>query len=255
MNATHGIPTKALLAALASVTLIAGAAAAATQKIKVIKLTGDASPGSVASAYGSIWVASHSGLGVYRFDPRTNRLLKWIRVGENQCVDLTAGAGAMWVWNCSGETGSGLVYEISARTDRVVRRLNGMYGTFGDGSLWTQSEDWTKVLRVDPRSGLTVARIPLPIPVPATGHVFPAAVCYGSLWSVADTTVIRYDTATNKVAAVIPLLGRSVRPPATAVGSTPTTQLARRTRSSSRISPVFTASTQARIRPRNFRFL
>jgi ligand-binding sensor domain-containing protein len=163
--------------------------------------------GPIAWGYGSIWAASHVGQDVYRINPRTNKVVKRINVGENQCVGLTTGAGAVWVWNCAGETGRGVVYKIDPRTNRVVSHLNGMYGTFGDGSLWTQSQDWTRLLRVDPRSDVVLASIKLPIPLPATGHVFPAAVCDGSLWSVADTAVVRYDTATNKVAGVIQLPG------------------------------------------------
>jgi hypothetical protein len=116
-----------------------------------------------------------------------------------------AGAGAVWVWNCSGETGEGIVYEINARKNRVVDHLAKLYGTFGDGSLWAQSEDWTRLERIDPKSHLVLRKIKLPISLPASGHVFPAAFCGGSIWSVADTAVIRYDTAKNAVAAVITL--------------------------------------------------
>jgi hypothetical protein len=204
---TRTLVVAALCAAPAAASATTTRLASPTAGVTKIRLSQGVWPGSILSAYGSIWVASHVGMGVYRLSPRTGRITKWIHVGENQCVDLTAGAGAVWVWNCSGETGVGMAYEIDVRTNHVVDRFEGMYGTYGAGSLWTQSQDWTRLLRVDPRSHVVLARINLPIPLPATGHVFPAAVCDGSLWSVADTSVIRYHTATNAVAAVIALPG------------------------------------------------
>jgi outer membrane protein assembly factor BamB len=193
-------------AAVAGICAVVASPATAPATTRIHLSHGDW-PGSVTSAFGSIWVASHVGTGLYRFNPRTNRLVKWIRIGENQCVDLVAGGGSIWVSNCSGETGHGVVYQVSPKTNRVIGHLSGQAGTFGDGSLWTQSQDFTRLLRVDPKSHLVLARIKLPTPLPTSGHVFPAAVCGGSEWSVADTEVIRYDTATNTVAAVIQLPG------------------------------------------------
>jgi hypothetical protein len=162
-------------------------------------------PGSVLKAFGSIWVADHVGGYVYRINPRTNKKIRKIYVGENQCVDLIAGGGNVWDWNCSGETGMGLVREISPRKNKVIHYLKKQYGTFGDGSLWAQTQDWKTLQRIDPKSRVVLQSIKLPIPLPATGHVFPAAVCAGSVWSVADTSVIRYSTATNTVSQVISL--------------------------------------------------
>jgi hypothetical protein len=196
---------RTLIGMMLAAAVVAAVASASPAPVTRIRLPGGGRPGSVLSAYGSIWVASHEGVGVYRIDPRTNRVITWIKVGENQCVDLSAGAGVIWVWNCSGETGYGIAYEIDARTNRVIGRISGMYGMYGAGSLWTQSQDWKELWRVDPRSHVVLARIKLPIPLPADGHVFPAAICAGSLWSVADTAVIRYDVATNTVASVIQL--------------------------------------------------
>jgi streptogramin lyase len=200
----------AVIVALVSAATATGAAASSTATAKVqvtkIHLRGNpADPGSVLSAYGSIWVASHVGTGLFRIDPRTNHVLKVINVGENQCVDLIAGGGKIWDWNCSGETGRGIVYEIDPRKNKVIGHFPKMYGTFGDGSLWAQSQDWTHLLRIDPKSHVKLASIKLPIPLPATGHVFPAAVCGGSVWSIADTSVVRYSTATNAVDQVISL--------------------------------------------------
>jgi streptogramin lyase len=199
----------ALIAVLASAVLVGGAAASSTTAtnthVKKIRVGMGVGTGSVLKAFGSIWVASHVGNYLYRINPRTNHVIKSIYVGENQCVDLIAGAGNIWDWNCSGETGMGIVREISPRKNRVIHMLRKMYGTFGDGSLWAQSQDWKTLERIDPTSRVVLKQIKLPIPLPESGHVFPAAVCDGSVWSVADTSVIRYSTATNTVDQVISL--------------------------------------------------
>jgi hypothetical protein len=132
-------------------------------------------------------------------------VIKTIYIGENQCVDLVAGGGKVWDWNCSGETGLGIVREISPKKNRVIHAWKKLYGIFGDGSLWAQTQDWKYLERIDPKSHVVLKQIKLPIPLPESGHVFPAAVCAGSVWSVADTSVIRYSTATNTVTQVIPL--------------------------------------------------
>jgi streptogramin lyase len=197
----------ALIVAVASAVMVTGAAASSTTAAKVRKIyvSPGVGTGSVLKAFGSIWVASHVGNYVYRINPHTNHVIKAIYVGENQCVDLIAGGGNVWDWNCSGETGVGIVREISPRKNKVVGFLKKLYGTFGDGSLWAQTQDWKTLERIDPKSKQVLVSIKLPIPLPESGHVFPAAVCDGSVWSIADTSVIRYSTATNKVLQVIPL--------------------------------------------------
>jgi streptogramin lyase len=201
----------ALVIALASAAMVTGASASGTTAAKVhvkkILVAAGVGTGSVLNAYGSIWVAAHVGTYLYRINPHTNHVIKSINIGENQCVDLVAGGGKIWDWNCSGETGSGVVREINPRTNRVIRLLPKMYGTFGDGSLWAQTQDWKTLERIDPKSRVVLKQIKLPIPLPESGHVFPAAVCAGSVWSVADTSVIRYSTATNTVSRVISLPG------------------------------------------------
>jgi hypothetical protein len=201
----------ALIAVLAAAVLVGGAAASSTTatntRVKKIHLPVGVGAGSVLKAFGSIWVADHVGGYVYRINPRTNKVIKAIYVGENQCVDLIAGGGNVWDWNCSGETGTGIVREISPRKNKVIHYLKKLYGTFGDGSLWAQTQDWKTLERIDPKSRVVLASIKLPIPLPESGHVFPAAVCYGSVWLVADTSVIRDSTATNKVGPVISLPG------------------------------------------------
>jgi streptogramin lyase len=79
---------------------------------------------------------------------------------------------------------------------------NTVQGTFGAGSLWVCSGDWTAaadvVLRVDPETNRVVDRIPVDSPTSlAFGH--------GSVWatSAGHGTVSRIDPKTGEVAAEI----------------------------------------------------
>jgi streptogramin lyase len=199
-NITRGVPIAALAAAI-----LALSALAASPGVKVIRLKG--LPDSVTSAYGSVWVSSHVGKYLYRINPGTNRVVKSIWVGENQCLPLASGAGAIWVPNCAGETGHAYVYEISAKHNKVIHRINAQGVVFGDNSVWTMAGDQTTLLRIDPRSRLTLARITIPTGPVGDYGPFVAADCDGSLWLNADTAEVRIDTATNKVTAVIQLPG------------------------------------------------
>ena len=120
----------ALVVVLAFAVMVAGVSAssatATKTRVKKIQVAAGVGTGSVLKAFGSIWVASHVGNYLYRINPHTNKVIKAINVGENQCVDLIAGGGNVWDWNCSGETGVGIVREISPRTNKVTHLLRKM---------------------------------------------------------------------------------------------------------------------------------
>ena len=91
--------------------------------------------------------------------------------------------------------------------EEAVIRLKGFSAntvevTFGAGSLWVSSGDWTAaadvVLRVDPETNRVVDRIPVDSP---TGLAFG----HGSVWatSAGDGTVSRIDPETGEVSAEI----------------------------------------------------
>jgi outer membrane protein assembly factor BamB len=161
--------------------------------------------GSVASADGAIWVGSHSGVGIYRIDPQTNRLTAFIRVGEGQCLPTTAALHRLWVTNCWGDQGQAYVYEVDTSTNRVVHRYDGASTAYGDGSLWMGSDDRTALLRIDPATRQVIARIKLPEIDGLRFGAFVAAECGGAVWLDANLSEIKVDAATNRVAAVIKL--------------------------------------------------
>jgi hypothetical protein len=170
-----------------------------------ILMAGDPFVGSVASADGAIWIGTHTGVGMYRIDPQTNRLTAFVRIGEGQCLPIAAGAGKLWVTNCAGNAGVAYVYEIDASANKVVHRYDGISAAYGDGSLWMRSVDGTELFRIDPASQQVIARIKLPALANQRYGPFVAADCGGTVWLNANTSEVKIDAATNRVAAVIKL--------------------------------------------------
>ena len=145
---------------------------------------------------------------IWRIDPATN--------GSGAC---RCGAGrSRWLWPCQG----GAVWSAN-HDDGTLRRLAAAPGPWrppstsvephgmamAPGAIWVADAHHQAVLRVDPASGRTVARIPVgfePGPLAAT----PAAV-----WVARATDpdlppgpVVRIDPASNRVTAEVPVGGR-----------------------------------------------
>lgn len=176
------------------VAVFTAVAGAATPKRVTIRQVGYA--GDLAVGFNSVWAPDHRGGVLYRINHATNRV-KAIEVGESLCGLPAFGGGAVWIWGCD----SNVTYEVDPSTNRVVAQRRGGNPAFGDGSLWTLSPAGA-VLRIDPRSGLTLATI-----TADTTNGGPALAAAGSMWIEADDAVTRIDLQTNKVKAVIPLPG------------------------------------------------
>jgi hypothetical protein len=194
------------LAATVAVLAVGGAAAASP-----VTFTTPGAPAHLLIAYGSVWVAGHYG-DVYRLNPRTNRRVATIAVPSPLCLQPAAGAGSLWISGCTGLTGVDKSYRIDPGTRRVVGTVNGGAPFFGAGSLWTTTSTSAtpSVLRLDPRTGLTLTTIPIKIDVSPGGGLIPFAIIDGSLWAMTDTAVARIDTATNQLSAIIALPGAKV---------------------------------------------
>jgi YVTN family beta-propeller protein len=134
-----------------------------------------AEPTGIAASRGTVWVVSADAaapaVAVTRIDPRfdtvTTRHLDNVVAGGSGTVVATS--AAVWV-----APSSGLLSRLSARTGRVLRRIDpGTSPTgvaAGGGALWLANSDADTVTRVDP-TGLTT-----PIPV-GRG---PAALAFGA---------------------------------------------------------------------------
>jgi YVTN family beta-propeller protein len=128
-------------------------------------------PSGVALLDGFVWVAAEGAVGlgknergVVKIDPQTNEVIDTVPVRD--ALDITAGAGALWV--TSSEGSNGVIRRIDPATDQVVATiLVGDYPSnveFGLGAVWVTSNysgdpPAGAVVRVDPMTNEVVANI------------------------------------------------------------------------------------------------
>jgi YVTN family beta-propeller protein len=151
-------------------------------------------PSGLAFGGGSLWVAGGDDGAVVQVDPRANRVVQRIRVG-NGLRAVAVGHGAVWAATAL----DGEVVRIDLRSGRVTRRIavggQPVALATGAGAVWVAAEESGTVARIDPRSGEVTAAI-------AVGNG-PSAVTVGlgAVWSAnrQDGTVSRIDPATNRV--------------------------------------------------------
>lgn len=154
----------------------------------------------IATGAGAVWATGRFGRwGVYRIDPRRNRVTAFIRLPPTPVV-ITVAYGQVWV----GEprAGPAVVFRINPRTNRVSGPpievgTGGGWMVAGFGALWVTNGDSNgSVSRINPATG-TVTRTLTNIPgVTAAGA--------GSLWGMGNYGgIYRVDPATGQVTATI----------------------------------------------------
>jgi YVTN family beta-propeller protein len=161
-------------------------------------------PKQLAVGAGSVWaLASYS---LLRIDPATNKAT--LVDADWELVDggLTVAGG--WVW-LSGRAYPGVqpIVRVNPATNRkadtVPTDADGALAA-GGGSIWQASSVTQSIHRLDPRSGRTLAEIPLGV-VPK--HLTAGD---GSLWVGSDSgRVTRIDMATNTVTGTFQVGGRA----------------------------------------------
>jgi len=207
-----------------------GAAQAPPQPVQAEMHVGrDAAPPLVAA--GAVWVANEADGTVSRIDPRANKVVATIQIGDPQ-VMVAAGCGPgsvhsfmyFTLLNRRCDVPSSLTWDgrslwaadnvapgldrIDPGTNRVVQRIALDADPFdlawGYGSLWVSSyfHEPRELLRVDPATGQVLATI-TDVTLGATG----LAVGDGAVWvaSTYGNLVARIDPATNRVIATIPV--------------------------------------------------
>jgi YVTN family beta-propeller protein len=189
----------------------------------------DAAPPLVAA--GAVWVANEADGTVSRIDPKANKVVATILIGDPQ-VMVAAGCGPgsvhsfmyFTLLNRRCDIPSSLTWDgrsvwaadnvapgldrIDPGTNRVVQRIALDADPFdlawGYGSLWVSSyfHEPRELLRVDPATGQVLATI-TDVTLGATG----LAVGDGAVWvaSTYGNLVARIDPATNRVIATIPV--------------------------------------------------
>jgi DNA-binding beta-propeller fold protein YncE len=175
--------------------------------------TGGKPPSGITTGAGAVWATSpgrHP--GVYRIDPRTNRVTSFIRLPPTP-TGITVAHGRVWV--TVAKEGPGIVVRIDPRTNRISGppiRVGAGPGEIvsSAGTLWvTNSDNPGGVSRINPATGAVAKGRGSPwggtdslgnakvIRVDAAGA--------GSLWTTDVNVVQRVDPATGHVTAAIPV--------------------------------------------------
>jgi DNA-binding SARP family transcriptional activator/ABC-type branched-subunit amino acid transport system substrate-binding protein len=157
----------------------------------------------------AVWVVG-ADLGVYRIDPRTNKLVGG-RVKGVQATGVAAGGAGVWVTEFDGPA----VAQINTRTNTIMRKIEvdaqGLSSlAVGARFVWASDPFGGQVWRIE--AGLR----PLQRTVPLNVGVNWVAVGAGAVWATNQIAglVYRIDPSTNKAEVV----RRTDRPATVAVG-------------------------------------
>jgi DNA-binding beta-propeller fold protein YncE len=208
------------------------------------------------SAFGSLWVGLHGSNTVWRIDPVSGRRIACIPV-ELGPASITSDANGMWVteqegtglayidaatnhvtyelqglghpWYQVASAPGGIWYTTLARVVRVdpaTRRFvsatplpGGSEAGVGggvvaaDGAIWASAND--TLFRIDQATGKIAGRYHVP------GQPDPLLYAYGSIWlsSFTDNHLTRFDPASNRITATIPVPEDSETPALQLVGA------------------------------------
>lgn len=155
----------------------------------------------IAAGAGAVWVTGRDRgrCGVYRIDPRRNRVASFIRLPPTPVVVMVA-YGRVWV--NEPRAGRAVVFRINPATNhlsgpRVRVGAGGGWMVAGFGALWVTNGDSNgSVSRINPATGAVTRTLTNVPDVTAAGA--------GSLWGAGnDGGVQRVDPATGRVTATI----------------------------------------------------
>ncbi len=169
-------------------------------------------PGSVAAAFGSIWVGNGPEPMVTRVNPRTDAVIARIPTPDPASV-LGVGAGAIWVTSFPGNS----LTRIDPRRDRVTRTVSlaprgaGPLGvTVFRGFVWVANHNGLPTMSVSKIDPATMRVVDV-IPVGAGSSAGPVWILSsaGSIWTDVNgnaNSVVRIDPRTDRILARIPAL-------------------------------------------------
>jgi streptogramin lyase len=139
--------------------------------IATVRLPFDAG-GGIAAGDGAVWTAQQLA-GVYRVDPRTNRVVARIKVGPRPrrlaFQDVAVGGREVFALGVRTgrhrvSSGEEVLVRIDPSSDRVeavtsLPRGAGTIFTYGAGALWVVGENGSEIYRIDPSTGKVTDRV------------------------------------------------------------------------------------------------
>ena len=152
----------------------------------------------VAVGEDTVWTVAGSGSRIARLNPRTERVVATIPVG-NSPSSIVIGAAGVWV----GDSGDGTVSRIDSRTNKVVATIPVGQSisaiAVGAGGVWVTVPLEDRVKRIDPVSNAVAETVRVP------GSPTAVAIGAGGIWVTAARagTVTRVDPDRARVARTI----------------------------------------------------
>jgi YVTN family beta-propeller protein len=160
----------------------------------------EASPNSIASGDGSLWVTMPNQDSVSRIDPTTKTVQQTIAAGKGP-AGIAVGGGFIWVANSL----EGTVWQIDPRRNggEAVNKIgvgNGPTGVaYGLGAVWVANSSDRTVVRIDPLNGAPGQ------PIPVDSGADAVAVGSGAVWVTSESAgvVSRIDPGSGSVTRTI----------------------------------------------------
>lgn len=168
-------------------------------------------PVAVEAGFGSIWAANGPAGTIIRIDPTSNKVVATIQAGRPVCC-LAFGANAVWAASMATDT----VVRIDPAANSVADAFpsGGLAPqgiAFGDGYVWVANHHGNptgSVAKIDPATDTVIDVIPVGA-ASFTGGPQALAAVPGSVWAGVpnQSAMVRIDTATDAIAATIPVRG------------------------------------------------
>jgi streptogramin lyase len=217
-----------------------------------------AAPFAAVGGFGSVWVAVHRGIYLYRIDPATNTIQKRISNVDGQCLTPVAGAGRLWAAPCTPavaavDGGQGVfavvngipwayivggIESLDPRTYKVTRVIHvdanprfvsnpDITAAYGDGAFWViavADDDLTfggSVVKVDAKTG----KVDQVFDPPEPGNLADIEFLDHAVWLKGNDSgaLVRLDAVTGKMTTYVlpgfaPLTEYYAMPMAVAMG-------------------------------------
>jgi virginiamycin B lyase len=151
----------------------------------------------------SVWVSNYPKNTVARLDPKSNKVIAMVAVGNKPCSGLATGFGSLWVPLCGDQALARVDLKEGKVTATIPIRIGDSEGGLaeGAGSIWLVTDNKGTLARIDPATNRVVAEIQV-----AAGS-FAVAFGEGAIWVTGTETNVltRINPDTNLVVETIPV--------------------------------------------------
>lgn len=151
----------------------------------------------------SVWVSNYPKNTVARLDPKSNKVIAMVPVGDKPCSGLTTGFGSLWVPLCGDQALARVDLKEGKVTARIPIGIGDSEGGLaeGAGSIWLVTDNKGTLARIDPATNKVVAEIQVP------AGSFAVAFGEGAVWVTGTeaNVLTRINPDTNLVVETIPV--------------------------------------------------